>query len=184
LPGSGAAPERLFVAVPLTDQVRQEIIARLPTLPGRLVPPQNWHFTLRFLGNTEPRMSEFLVGGLRKARLGAAFSILFGSLGAFPRAKRARIVWLGVDDGAGRLISLAEKVESAVRHAGFPAEERPFRPHLTLTRIEPTRSVADVLADKSPLQIRMPVTEVSLVRSELGKGPARYEILESFALAT
>jgi 2'-5' RNA ligase len=149
-----------------------------------LVPPQNWHFTLRFLGNTEPRMSERLVGDLRKARLGSAFSILFGGLGAFPRAKRARIVWLGVDDGAERLISLAEKVESAVRRAGFPAEERPFKPHLTLSRIEPTRSVADVLAEQSPLQIRMPVTAIALVRSELGKGPAHYESLETFALET
>jgi len=39
--GPEAASERLFVAVPLTEQARQEIIARLPVLPGRLVPPQN-----------------------------------------------------------------------------------------------------------------------------------------------
>lgn len=181
--GSDAAAERLFIAVPLTEQVRQEIIARLPTLPGRLVPPKNWHFTLRFLGNTEAPMRERLVGELRKAGLGAPFSILFSGLGAFPRVKRARIVWLGVDEGAGRLVSLAEKVESTVRRAGFPAEERPFKPHLTLSRIEPTRSVADVLAEQSPLQIRMPVNAIALVRSELGKGPAHYESLETFALS-
>lgn len=180
--GPDAAAERLFVAVPLTEKARQEIIARLPALPGRLVPPQNWHFTLRFLGDSEPRMREQLVAELRKARFGSGFSIRFGGLGAFPRAKRARIVWLGVDDGAERLISVAEAVESAVRRAGFPAEERPFRPHLTLSRIEPTRSVAEVLTGQLPLNIQMPVTEVALVRSELGKGPAQYQTVESFRL--
>jgi len=180
--GPDAATERLFVAVPLTEKARQEIIARLPALPGRLVPPQNWHFTLRFLGDAEPRMRELLIAELRRAHFGFAFSIRFGGLGAFPRAKRARIVWLGVDDGADRLISVAETVESAVRRAGFPAEERPFRPHLTLSRIEPTRSVAEVLTGQPPLNVQMQVIEVALVRSELGKGPAQYQTVENFRL--
>ncbi len=181
--GAPAAAERLFVAVALTEQARQEIIARLPALPGRLVPPQNWHFTLRFLGDTDPRMRDVLVAELGKARLGPTFSICFGGLGAFPRAKRARIVWLGVDEGAQRLISAAESVEGVVRRAGFPAEERPFKPHLTLSRIEPTRSVADVLIAHAPLEVKMPVTELALVRSELGKGPAQYQAIERFKLS-
>jgi 2'-5' RNA ligase len=184
MPGPNPATERLFVAVPLTEQARQEIVARLPGLPGRLVPPQNWHFTLRFLGATNPRMRDLLMAELRKARFGSAFSIRFGWLGAFPRAKRARIVWLGVDEGAERLISVAEIVESAVRRAGFPGEERPFKPHLTLSRIEPTRSVSEVLASHPPLEVKMPVTEVVLVRSQLGKGPAQYQAIERFSLGS
>lgn len=180
--GAPAAAERLFVAVALTEQARQEIIARLPVLPGRLVLPQNWHFTLRFLGDTDPRLRDVLVAELGNTRLGSAFSICFGGLGAFPRANRARIVWLGVDEGAQRLISTAESVEKVVRRAGFPAEARPFKPHLTLSRIEPTRSVAEVLVAHAPLEVKMPVTELALVRSELGKGPARYQVIERFKL--
>jgi 2'-5' RNA ligase len=168
----------------LTEQARQEIVARLPKLPGRQVPPHNWHFTLRFLGDTEPPVRELLIAELRKAHLGSAFSIRFGGLGAFPRPKRARIIWLGVDEGAERLSSLAGSVESAVRRAGFAAEERPFKPHLTLSRIEPTRSVADVLTGQPALNVRMPVREIALVRSELGTGPAEYQILDRFSLAT
>lgn len=180
--GAHAAAERLFVAVPLTEHARQEIIARLPVLPGRLVPPQNWHFTLRFLGNTDPRMRDALVAELAGERLGPAFSICFGGLGAFPRAKRARIIWLGVEEGAKKLISVAESVERVVRRAGFAPEERPFKPHLTLSRIEPTRSVADVLTAQAPVDVEMPVTELALVRSELGKGPAQYSTIERFPL--
>ena len=180
--GPESASQRLFVALPLTEQARQEITARLPILPGRLVPPQNWHFTLRFLGETDPDTRDRLIAGLRRTSLGPSFSISFGGLGAFPRANRARILWLGVDEGAARLVSVAESVESAVRRAGLPSEERPFKPHLTLSRIEPTRSVADVLASQHPLNVKMPVSAVALVRSQLGKGPALYQVIERFAL--
>src|SRR5215211_2189378 len=121
--GAEAASERLFVAVALAEQARQEIITTLPLLPGRLVPPQNWHFTLRFLGDTDAAVRDRVIAELRRGALGSCFSISFGGLGAFPRASRARIVWLGVDEGAGRLVSVAEAVESAVRRAGVPAEE-------------------------------------------------------------
>jgi 2'-5' RNA ligase len=181
--GPGADSERLFVAVPLTEQARQEIVARLPVLPGRIVQPQNWHFTLRFLGATDAATRDRLIAELRRTPLGSRFSISFGALGAFPRANRARILWLGVDEGAGRLVSIAESVESAVRRAGLPVEERPFKPHLTLSRIEPTRSVADVLSSQPPINVKMPVTAVALVRSQLGKGPAQYQAIEKFDLA-
>jgi len=180
--GPETASERLFLAVPLTEQARQEIIARLPVLPGRLVPPHNWHFTLRFLGDTDAATRDHLTGALRSAHLGSRFSISFGGLGAFPRANRARIIWLGVDDGVARLVSVAESVERAVRRAGLKAEERPFKPHLTLSRIEPTRSVADVVGSQPPIKVKMPVAAVALVRSQLGKGPAEYQAIERFDL--
>jgi 2'-5' RNA ligase len=119
---------------------------------------------------------------LRRTRLGRGFSIRFDGLGAFPRARRARIIWLGVTDGARELISLAEAVESAARRSDFPAEERPFKPHLTLSRVEPPRAVADLLSAQPALDITMPVSEVVLVRSSLGAGPAKYEVVEKFLL--
>ena len=180
--GGSDTVERLFIAVPLTEQARDKIAAALPPLPGRRVPPHNWHFTLRFLGDTERERRDQLALTLRRTRLGRSFSILFDGLGAFPRARRARIIWLGVTDGARELVSLAEAVESAVRHSDFPAEERPFKPHLTLSRVEPPRAVADLLAAQPALDVTMPVSEVALVRSSLGAGPAKYEVVEKFLL--
>ena len=180
--GSDAVVERLFIAVPLTEEARGKIAAGLPPLPGRLVPPQNWHFTLRFLGDTDARSRDALISTLHAARLGNKFSIRFDGLGAFPRVKRARIIWLGVTDGAQQLISLAESVESTVRRSGFAEEKRPFKPHLTLSRVEPPRAVSDILSSQPPLAVTMPVNEATLVRSSLGSGPARYEVIERFLL--
>jgi len=180
--GGSDTVERLFIAVPLTEQARDKIAAALPPLPGRRVPPQNWHFTLRFLGDTERERRDQLVLSLRRIRFGRSFSIRFDGLGAFPRAKRARIIWLGVTDGARELVSLAEAIESALRHSGFPAEERPFKPHLTLSRVEPPRTVVDLLGAQPALDVIMPVKEITLVRSSLGAGPAKYEVVEKFLL--
>src|SRR5512141_2274609 len=176
--------ERLFIAIPLTDAAREEINARLRPLPGRVVPVPNWHFTLRFLGDTAAATRDALISGLSKARLGKKFTVRFDGIGAFPRARRARIIWLGVSDGSGELVAVAEKVEVVTRRAGFPAEARPFRPHLTLSRIEPPRSVTDVLSSQPALGTSMQVSEVVLVRSRLGSGPAKYEVISRFNLGS
>jgi len=151
-------------------------------LPGRLVAPANWHFTLRFLGSTPSEQRDELISSLRATHFGNEFMIRFDRLGAFPRVNRARILWLGVTDGADRLVSLAEKVEAASRRAGFPAESRPFKPHLTLSRIDPPRAVTEFVTQQRPIPVEMRVERVSLVRSVLGGGPAKYEILEELRL--
>lgn len=162
--------------------MRSRIVSALLDLPGRPVPPANWHFTLRFLGNTPPEQRDELISSLRATRFENQFTIRFDRLGAFPKVNRARIVWLGVSAGADRLVALAEKVETASRRAGFPAESRPFKPHLTLSRVEPPRALTDIVVQQRPIAVPMLVDRVSLIRSLLGGGPAKYEILEDFLL--
>jgi 2'-5' RNA ligase len=180
--------ERLFLAVPLTEEARREVEAGLEPiardLPGRSVKPENWHLTLRFLGDTAPEQRDRLVRELEGTCLGPAFSLEFGGLGAFPRAERARVLWLGVEQGATELTKLARSVESAAHRAGFAAETKPFRAHLTLNRIQPPRSVAALPAGRPRLAVQMQVHEVVLFRSHLGRGPTRYEDLARFPLAT
>ena len=180
--------ERLFLAVPLTDAGRVEIQDGLRGLlagsdpPGRAVHPDNWHLTLRFLGDTGPEERLRLVEELQGVDLGPGFMLEFGGLGAFPRPERARVLWLGVSEGATELGRVAAAVEQAARRAGFPAEEKPFRAHLTLSRIQPPRSVAGLVAGSARLRVRMPVDRVVLFRSHLGRGRPRYEEVASFPL--
>jgi 2'-5' RNA ligase len=171
-----AKPERLFIGIPLTDAVRHAIAAALPkNLPGKLVPRENWHFTLRFLGATEPDVRDRIVERLKIAGCGAPFSVRFHELGAFPLPNRARILWLGVDEGAERMIQLAAIAEAAARSVGFRAETKPFKPHLTLSRIDPPVSVSTLLGSKPRFGARMTVDSLIVYRSRLGCGPVRYE---------
>src|SRR5947207_7289511 len=94
-----ARPERLFIAVPLAEEARREIAQSLPkTLPGKRVPPENWHFTLRFLGSTTADARDQVIQRLKAATCGARFTIRFRELGAFPNPGRARILWLGLNE--------------------------------------------------------------------------------------
>ena len=171
-----ARPERLFIGVPLTEAARQEIARSLPrNLPGKLVVPESWHFTLRFLGSTDAEQRDKILEHLQAARCGMRFTIRFSELGAFPRPNRARILWLGIDEGAERMIHLAAIAEAAARGVGFAAETKPFKPHLTLSRIDPPVSVSALLAGNPRFGGRMLVDSVILYRSRLRGGPARYE---------
>jgi 2'-5' RNA ligase len=151
-------------------------------IPGRVAPAANWHLTLRFLGATTADQRASIIQHLRAAELGAAFELGFGGLGAFSRPRSARVLWMGLADGAERMQALARMAEDAARVAGFAPEEKPFKPHLTLSRIQPPRDVTRAIADVPPLDLRMPVREVILFRSHLGGGPPRYEAVERFGL--
>jgi 2'-5' RNA ligase len=180
--------ERLFIAVPLTEDERHRIAHLLRSgiprgLPGRAVRPENWHLTLRFLGSTEPVARDRVTAEMDAADLGARFSVRWGGIGAFPRTRRATVLWLGLEEGGPALSRLAATVAEAVEAAGFPPEDRPFRGHLTLSRIRPHQDVTALVDGMEPLGGTMPVDRVVLVRSHLGRGGARYENLEEFPLA-
>ncbi|HKN58267.1 MAG TPA: RNA 2',3'-cyclic phosphodiesterase [Gemmatimonadaceae bacterium] len=176
--------ERLFIGVPLTDDARRAIERSLPKkLPGKPVPPENWHFTLRFLGSTAADPRDHVIQRLKFAACGAAFSIRFSELGAFPSAGRARILWLGIDEGVERMTQLAAIAEASARSAGFAAEAREYTPHLTLSRIDPPMSVRTLLTSKPRFGQLMTVDSLILYRSRLGGGPARYEEVTRISLS-
>jgi 2'-5' RNA ligase len=78
---------------------------------------------------------------------------------------------------------LAAIAEAAARSSGFRPVLKEFRPHLTLSRIDPPVSVKTLLVSKPKFGIRMPVNSLILYRSRLGGGPARYEEVERFELS-
>ncbi|MDH5372463.1 MAG: RNA 2',3'-cyclic phosphodiesterase, partial [Acidimicrobiia bacterium] len=130
---------RLFVGVDLSTEARHALVAQLDAaiggaLPGTVVPPPNWHLTLRFLGDVDPVGYDRLLMELAGADLGPAFEVALDGLGAFPRTARATVLWTGVSDGSDPLNRLAGRVEKACVGAGFGPEERPFHAHLTLSR--------------------------------------------------
>jgi 2'-5' RNA ligase len=176
---------RIFVAAPLDQDVRRAIGLHLAealgdrALPGKVVPPGNWHITLRFLGATSVRQLESVRRNLESADLGPAFPLAFTSLGAFPSAKRARVLWLGTGLGASELSALAGHAERAAVAAGFEPEQRPFAAHLTLARLKPEGDVRALLDQVPPFDAVTTVGEVVMFRSRLGpKGPTYEPVAE------
>ncbi len=175
---------RIFVAVPLTEEARIVLSGILEGLdmPGTVVPPSNWHITLRFIGRTDDVAFDRLLASLDEADLGRAFDLELDGMGAFPRPKGATVLWLGVDRGRARLEDLAVEVEDAVQAAGFEAEDRPFRAHLTLSRVRPPVDVTGLIDSFPRAGLGWRCASIVVYRSHLGRGPARYEPLETFKL--
>jgi RNA 2',3'-cyclic 3'-phosphodiesterase len=126
---------RLFIALDISEEIRRalaEYAARLrrQVPSARFVRVEGLHITLKFIGETQK--AESLQQALSTIQQ-APFEVALAGTGFFPDAKRPRIFWAGIQAPAA-LPELARKVEAACRSLGFPAEERPFQPHLTLAR--------------------------------------------------
>jgi 2'-5' RNA ligase len=173
---------RVFAAAPLPEEIRfalAERIADMP-IPGKVGPAGNWHVTLRFLDTVDRVTYERFLHGLEVVRSRYAFPIALSDFGAFPNPRKATVFWAGIGRGAADVTLLAEDAEEAAVSAGLSPEERPFHPHLTLARIRPPVDVRALLDENLDLGWRC--DEVVIYRSHLGRGPARYEPLDSFRL--
>ena len=177
---------RVFLAVSLDEGTRHRLAhvvsGHVAEMPGRPVPPDKWHLTLRFLGEVEEMALERIRHALDDADLGGAFPMAWGGLGDFPRASRASVLWVGVVRGAEALEALDWAVDEALDTTGFEAEDRPFRPHLTIARLRPPEDVRSVVRGDPLPDVAMRVDRVTLYESRLGAGGAKYEALDEFEL--
>ena len=189
-------PDRLFVAVPLPpeplaacraliDRVRSGPLGDVP----RWVHVANLHLTVRFLGETPPDLTPDAALAVEGALEGArAFDVVLAGAGSFPAARKPRALWLGIERGAGELGALADALDPALESLGWPRDDRPYRPHLTVARLDrssiaSSEAVADELrAAAAGWSTSFRAERVVLYRSHLGGGPPRYEPLVEVAL--
>lgn len=178
---------RVFVAVPLDEETRHRLAHlvsdRVAEMPGKAVPPDKWHLTLRFLGEVDEDLVDRIRHALDDADLGDAFPMAWGGLGAFPRSSRASVLWIGVARGSDLLEALDESVDAALETVGFEPEDRPFRPHLTIARMRPPEDVRRVVRGEALPGVAMRVDRITLYQSRLGTGGAQYEALDEFGLS-
>lgn len=173
---------RVFAAVPLPTEVRMALADRTSSLgiPGKVVPPENWHLTLRFLGAVGEVTYERFLAGLNSIAEVPSFSIRLGGFGGFPNARKATVMWAGVFEGADELGRLNEIAEEAARTAGLEPEDRPYRPHLTLSRIRPPEDIGRLTTET--LDLRWSCHEIVVYESRLTGGGVSYEPLEMFSM--
>ena len=132
---------RLFIAIEIPEQIRSVYAALLKEF-RQVAPHAKWvraeylHVTLKFLGETPPEKLEKLQGALAEVRSPEPVQLEFRGLGFFPNEKRPRVFWAGMEASAN-LKRLAADIDQAVHRLGFPLEDRPFTPHLTLARFDP-----------------------------------------------
>jgi len=121
----------------LRDALRMEKI--------KWVDPGSLHITLRFLGNSSPQQVSSIINLLNGTVHGSPPpEMVFRGLGVFRTIRDPRVLWIGIDPSPV-LQDIRSNIDRRLSGLGFPAEERIFRPHLTLARIK-------IISDKEVLR--------------------------------
>ena len=185
---------RLFIGLTFPKKQRERIhraarILREEELPVRWVDLENYHVTLKFLGEVRPDALPPIEAAMAKVAGGTrSFSTEFGGFGAFPTIRRPRMLWLGVGATAA-LRCLKQDLEWSMGDCGFEAETRAFHPHITLGRADDRggagafRGLDQLVADME-FSAELKVRTIDLMRSHLSKDGARYSVLSSAKLTT
>ena len=144
---------------------------------GRVVPPENFHITLAFLGSPPPELEEQVAA---KAVATAddvqaqPFSFELDTFGYWPAAK---VVWYGCSTPPEALRALALEIRRRLGASGLPHHDDKFVPHLTLARW-----VQKAGAFAPAQRIAWDVSEFVLIRSETLSAGVRYTQLARCAL--
>jgi len=183
---------RLFVAIVPPPSALAELAAAVDQLRARAdslplsasqqlrwTSSEQWHLTLAFLGEVDDVVVAKLRPRLERAaaRHPAQLLAIAGG-GAFPSARKARVLWAGLRADNRALGGLAASVAAGARRAGAPSpdEDRRFKAHLTLARCREGADLSHLTTALAGFASReWTADSVRLVRSYLSAGPPRYE---------
>lgn len=159
---------RLFIALPLSDEIRHTLLDVQQQMRGQGVRanfsrPENLHLTLAFIGETEGtdvRAAQEAVLSLT----GKPFPLTLNRVGNY-----GRLYWVGLRQSRS-LDELAAHVRLALDARGLDYDRKPFRPHITVAR---------QVSSPPPLPITLPhlsttVEQVVLFCSERVEGRLTY----------
>jgi RNA 2',3'-cyclic 3'-phosphodiesterase len=178
---------RAFVAVVPPEPVLAAVGVALDGVRAAAPEGARWtvreqhHLTLQFLGN---RVELDAVGAALHELAVAAADVQLGGIGAFPSARRGRVLWVGVSTGEAFLAQLAAAVGVLLAPLGYEPEARPYHPHCTLARWKTPTDLRPIV-DNEGGAVGDPwrATEVVLFESVLRPTGAQYVAREVVALA-
>ena len=177
---------RLFVALDLPPETRRHLsaLSGAGIAGARWVPPENYHLTLRFIGETPGHVAEEIDHALAALRV-PGFILKLAGVGTFARGGRVSALWAGVVRNPD-LERLRAKIETTLQRCGLEPERRKFQPHVTLARLDnaPEEKVAAYVATHSLFRADpVAVEHFTLFSSRLGKDQAVYTPEVEYELA-
>lgn len=187
---------RLFLALPIPDpvkarieRVQDELRPVLPPKAVRWTKREQFHLTLRFLGNVEaPRLPD-LSRAVRDACSGVGpLPLRAERIGGFPTLRFPRVLWVWVHDDAEHLVRLQRNIGAAVGDFAEREEGKAFTGHVTIARLSGLkRAQVETLAKRAHEFVNRrfgewTAGEVRLMRSELLQSGSVHTVLERFAL--
>jgi RNA 2',3'-cyclic 3'-phosphodiesterase len=173
---------RLFTALEIPSEIGQSMAQLRGGLPGaRWIDPENYHLTLRFIGDVDDALADEIADLLGKVER-PAFDLRIDGLDSFG-GNKPRVVVAAVP-AVAQLVELQADHERIMQRVGL-APERKYRPHVTLARLRDTssRQVADFLSIKQPFRSTpFPVSRFVLYSSRASVGGGPYVVEAGYPL--
>ena len=173
---------RLFTGLEIPAEIGHTLSSLRGGLPGaRWIDPENYHVTLRFIGDIDDRMAHeiaSMLDGMRRR----SFEVRFGGLKSFG-GRKPRAIVVAVEP-IQPLIELQAEQERLMQRLGLEPEGRKFTPHVTLARWKGRAQRLDAwLASHGGIASALwEVREFILYESHLGREGAHYEPIELYTL--
>jgi 2'-5' RNA ligase len=175
---------RLFTGIEIPPDIGQRIaLLRGGIQGGRWIDAENYHVTLRFIGDIDYRTADEVADSLSRVKR-REFDLRFNGLDAFGGSKPHSLV-VRVEPTRA-LAELQAEHERILQRIGLPPEGRKFTPHVTLARLRhtPPRDVADYLALRGAFSAGpFPVGRFVLFSSKASTGGGPYLIEQGYPLA-
>jgi 2'-5' RNA ligase len=176
---------RLFTALEIPRDAALSLSLLRGGLPGaRWIDVENYHLTLRFIGDVEGHVADEIAGALDRVRR-PAFTLQLSGVGAFG-SKKPHSIWAGAAPSPD-LNALQAEIERICQRIGLPADPRKFTPHVTLARLRNSSplDVAGYLSARgnfSTAPFRVGRFVLMSSRDSTGGGP--YVVEETWPLAS
>ncbi len=187
---------RSFIAVPIPQrlldivrQVQQDF--RKSGFSFRWVKPEQTHLTLKFMADLSESDQPVVLAALTETCTPfPPFSLSLQGIGVFPNVRNPRVLWIGMGGDTARLLELQQHLERSIFEKTdhrIAAEDRPFKPHLTVARIQ-ERIVSDHLVTALRRHTGLAsdpftVSELHWIESRLTPSGPIYRLLKSVRLA-
>jgi 2'-5' RNA ligase len=174
---------RLFVGIEIPDELKDRLaMIQVGVHGAKWVPRENFHLTLRFIGEIDEGRAHDLAHELDRVRV-PAFDLVLSGAGHFEANRRVRQLWVGLDR-SDTLVELHDRIDSIATRAVGPDNQR-FRPHITVARLNgaPPDAVRHWLAANSLFRsVPFAVEHFVLFSSFLGKSQALYRAEAEYPL--
>lgn len=174
---------RLFTGLEIPPDLAQSLAMLRGGLPGaRWIDSENYHLTLRFIGDIDDRLAQEIAALLRQVRR-PRFDLRLGSLISFGGRKPRAIV--AAAEPSSPLMELQAEHERLMQRVGLEPEGRKFTPHVTLARLRDSssRQVAEYLATRGHFRSHdFPVSRFVLFSSRASVGGGPYVVEAAYPL--
>jgi len=181
--------KRVFIAFDIKNT--SEIFTRIESLRNDLpqnnikwVPAENYHITLKFLGDLHVKKIEAVQQSLHRiSKFQSPFDVKVSGIGAFRNWSRPEVVWLGISTPRPHT-KLHTDLDKEFEFVGVAPDKHLYKPHLTLARIRNSEGLTDIREPArkhfSSLELIETVSEIVLYDSLITPQGPKYTAIERY----